>query len=59
VCSAPRSSENLLQQIENSHRHQRLLVTDTEGRQIIGLYSDRNLHAKPHAFVECLYNNVG
>jgi hypothetical protein len=54
VLSAPRSSENLLQQTENSHQHQRL-VTDTEGRQIAGLYSDRNLHAEPHAVVECMY----
>jgi hypothetical protein len=58
VCSAPRSSENLLRQTEISHQHQRL-VTDTEGRQIAGLYSDRNLHTKPRAVVECPYNNVG
>jgi hypothetical protein len=58
VRSVPRSSENLLRQTENSHRHQRL-VSDTEGHQIAGLYSDRNLHAEPHAVVERLYKNVG
>jgi hypothetical protein len=45
------NSDSLRSDTDNETR------TNTKGRQIAGLYSDRNLHAEPHSVLVRLYDD--